>query len=377
MLADAKQLEGLGQHVIHMEIGQPSFGSPEHVVSAAVEALRNGETKYVSPAGTLALREAIAEYTSSEKQVKISAAQVVVGPGAKPGLLLSALSVLNQGDEVIYPDPGFPAYKAICQIAGANERPVPLRPDGSSFDMPTLRGTINKKTKLMIINSPSNPTGGVMSREDLEEIAGLALEYNCWVLSDEIYSFLTYTDGPTFSLLNIPEMRERTIVVDGFSKTFCMTGWRLGWAIMPEELARRVELMLVHSVGCTAAFTQTAGVAALRGPQAYKFEMLAEYRKRRDFVVQFLNQIPGVVCPTPGGAFYAFPDISAYGMSSKDLAQLLLHQGKVAVLPGVDFGACGEGHLRISYVGNMNELEEGLRRMRECLNEVWNRKPTH
>lgn len=255
----------------------------------------------------------------------VSPDEVVVGPGAKPGLFFPALALVNPGDEVVYPDPGFPTYKAMIQVAGGVAVPVPLRPDGASFDMAAMRAAVTPSTKLIVLNSPANPTGGVMPLEDVEEVAALAIQNDAWVLSDEIYSRLVYKDGgagedipnpnpnPNPSVFALPGMKERTVLVDGFSKTYCMTGWRLGWAVMPAELARKVELLLVHSVGCTATFTQAAGVAALEGPQEGVEDMVEEYQRRRDYVVGALNDIPGVVCPVPAGAFYAFPDVSRFG----------------------------------------------------------------
>ena len=375
MLAAATELEREGRDIVHLEIGQPGFPSPEHVVEAGVDAIRGGKTKYSSPDGTPALREAIADYVTRTRDVPVTPDEVVVGPGAKPGLFFPTLALVQPGDEVIYPDPGFPTYRAMIQVAGAVPVPVPLRPDGASFDMDAFRAAITPATKLIVLNSPANPTGGVMPSDDVEEVARVATENDAWVLTDEIYSRLVYpaedgTPGSAPSVFSIPGMRDRTVLVDGFSKTYCMTGWRLGWAVMPPALARRVELLVVHSVGCTATFTQEAGLAALVGPQEGVDAMVEEYRRRRDFVVGALNDIPGVSCPVPEGAFYAFPDVSSFGLSSKEVADRLLSEGGVAVLPGTDFGANGEGKIRLSYVGDMETLEEGVRRIAATLGKI-------
>lgn len=375
VLAAATELEREGRDIVHLEIGQPGFPSPEHVVEAGVDAIRGGKTKYSSPDGTPALREAIADYVTRTRDVPVTPDEVVVGPGAKPGLFFPTLALVQPGDEVIYPDPGFPTYRAMIQVAGAVPVPVPLRPDGASFDMDAFRAAITPATKLIVLNSPANPTGGVMPSDDVEEVARVATENDAWVLADEIYSRLVYpaedgTPGSAPSVFSIPGMRDRTVLVDGFSKTYCMTGWRLGWAVMPPALARRVELLVVHSVGCTATFTQEAGLAALVGPQEGVDAMVEEYRRRRDFVVGALNDIPGVSCPVPEGAFYAFPDVSSFGLSSKEVADRLLSEGGVAVLPGTDFGANGEGKIRLSYVGDMETLEEGVRRIAATLGKI-------
>lgn len=373
VLAKATALEREGRDIVHLEIGQPGFPTPEHIVEAGVDAIRGGKTKYAAPDGAPSLREAIAAHVSETRGVAVSPDEVVVGPGAKPGLFFPTLALVNPGDTVVYPDPGFPTYRAMIEVAGGIPAPAPLRPDGASFDMAALADLVrSRKPRLIVLNSPANPTGGVMPREDVEAVARLAEEHGAWILSDEIYSRLVYADGDAdaakekkaFSAFSVPGARARTVLVDGFSKTYCMTGWRLGWAVMPAHLARKVELLAVHSYGCVAAFTQEAGVAALTGPQDDHAEMLAEYRRRRDFVVAALNKIEGVKCPVPQGAFYAFPDVSAFGKTSAEIADGLLRDAGVAVLPGTDFGANGEGKIRLSYVGEMATLEEGMRRIK-------------
>jgi len=367
MVAASELEKRTGKKVIRLEIGQPSEPTPKHIVDAACNSLQAGETGYTLPLGIAALREEIAKHVSETRGVIVSPKEVVVGPGAKPGLFFTALSILHPGDEVIYPDPGFPTYKAMSIIAEAKPVPVPMRPDGKSFDMTTLEKAISPKTKLLILNSPNNPTGGVMPKEDILHIAKLAQQHNFYVVADEIYSRLVYTEEKPPSIFSLPGMKERTILIDGFSKAYSMTGFRLGWAIMPEFLTKKMEPLLVHAVGCTPPFVQAAGLAALRGSQESVEQMAKEYQKRRDLVVKELNSIPGVWCPIPEGAFYAFPDVSSFGMSSKQIANILLEKGMVAVLPGTDFGANGEGRIRISYVAPMDMLKEGLKRIRETL----------
>jgi aspartate/methionine/tyrosine aminotransferase len=363
------------KRVLRLEIGQPGFATPARVCDAAVRAIEGGETKYAAPSGAPRLREAVAEYLVRTRGVAYEAENVVVGPGAKPGLFLPTLACCDPGDEVVYPDPGFPTYAAMCAAAGATPRPVPLRSDGASFDMAALEASVNEKTKMIVINSPGNPTGGVMPREDVAAVARLAKKFNCWVMSDEIYSRLIYddeeeggeNDEKIFSICALDGMKERTILVDGFSKTYCMTGWRLGWVACPKHLAEKIKLLTVHSVGCVAAFTQIAGVEALTGPQDSVKAMRDEYRVRRDFVVDALNDIPGISCPVPKGAFYAFPSFDFPDVTAQELADYLLEDARVALLPGTDFGAAGERHLRLSYVGELSDLREAMARIKTSL----------
>ena len=371
VLAKAAALEARGARVVHLEIGQPGFRTPAHVARAGIDAIEGGKTKYAAPNGEPRLRDAVAEYLSRTRGVAYDAEEIVVGPGAKPGLFLPALAVIDagSGDEVVYPDPGFPTYSAMVEASGGVGRPVPLRRDGASFDMEALERAVNEKTKMIIINSPGNPTGGVMPREDVERVAALAKKFNCWVLSDEIYSRLIYDaedENDIFSIASLDGMKERTILVDGFSKTYCMTGWRLGWVACPKSLAERVNLLTVHSVGCVAAFVQEAGIVALTGPQDSVREMRDEYRARRDYLVAALNATPGFRCPEPAGAFYVFPEFT-FPCTAQELADHLLEDAHVALLPGTDFGAHGEGHVRLSYVGSMQDLRDAVARMRESL----------
>lgn len=369
VMAAAKALEQrTGRDVVHLEIGQPGFDTPSHISDAGIEAIQAGKTKYSHPRGVPNLRAAIADWARRHRALECSAENVVVGPGAKPGLFFATLALIRDSrDEVIIPDPGFPTYSAMVSVAGGTAVPVKLRNDMTSFDMEAFRASVNHNTKIVVVNSPGNPTGGVIPLEDLIEIAALSRKYDFWVISDEIYSQLCYEDTYT-SIASLPGMSERTVVVDGFSKSYCMTGWRLGWAIMPKELAERVELLIVHSVGCTATFAQEAGVAALTGPDGVT-ELREVYRRRRDIVVNGLNAIEGVRCEKPEGAFYAFADVREYGKSS-DVAKFLLEESFVATLAGTDFGEGGEGFIRLSYVSEEKDLREGLRRIEEGLKKM-------
>lgn len=371
VLSAATALEAsTGRAVIHLEIGQPGFETPPAICDAGAAAIAAGKTKYVAAAGIPALRAAIATRTSARAGVDVAPERVVVGPGAKPGLFfVTAALVRGPHDEVVIPDPGFPTYEAMVDVAGGTVRKVRLGEGMRCFDMEKFEDVVSERTRMVVLNSPSNPTGGVAGVEDLKKIAALAEQYDFYVLSDEIYSALVYDEGGAApSILSLPRMLERTIVVDGFSKTWAMTGWRLGWAVMPEVIADRVALLMTHSVGCTAAFVQEAGLAALgEGLQSEVVKMREEYRKRRDLVVEGLNGIPGVHCAVPDGAFYVMADVSSYGMPAREIAALLLEEGYVAVLPGTDFGDAGEGYLRISYVSDVEDLVEGVARMKAVL----------
>ncbi len=364
VLARAQALEAQGREIVHLEIGQPDIDTFEHIRVAGIEAIEAGRTRYTPPAGMPPFRQAIAHEASKRLGIPFSADEVVVTPGAKPNLFFPTLAVIEPGDEVLFPDPGFPSYELIILVAGGIPIPYPLsEANDFSPDLDALRGAFNQRTRMLILNSPGNPTGGVLTREVIAALADELRGRDCWVMSDDIYSRLHYGDARPASILDEPGMRERTIVVDGFSKTFAMTGWRLGYGIMPVELARRVELLVTHATGSTAQFTQDAGLAALSGPQEPVLEMLGRYRKRRDFVVQGLNAIPGIRCQVPGGAFYAFPNVSAYGVPSAELANRILDEAGVALLPGTAFGAQGEGYLRLSYATSLELLERGLTRL--------------
>jgi len=368
MLARAQAMEADGREIIHLEIGQPDVPTFENVAQAGIWAIREGHTRYNPPAGLEALRRTIAEDAGQRRGIEVRPAQVVVGPGAKPALFFPTLALVRPGDKVIYPDPGFPTYPAMIGVAGGAPVPVPLREeDGFSFDLAVFDRVVNDRTRLIILNSPSNPTGGVLPLPVLEHVADAALRHDMWVISDEIYARLVF-DGVTVpSIASLPGMAERTVICDGFSKTYAMTGWRLGFGIMPEALAERVSLLLTHSIGCTATFTQYAGLEALTGSQEQVEAVVAEYEKRRDVLVAGLNAIPGVRCHTPQGAFYVFPNVSSFGRASTWLANYLLEEAGVAVLPGTAFGDAGEGYLRLCFANSMENIRIALGRISTAL----------
>jgi aspartate aminotransferase len=370
VLAQANQLEAAGREIIHLEVGQPDYATFENVTHAGIEAIRAGKTRYTPPAGIPSLREAIAEDGGKRRGIKFTADEVVVSPGGKPNLFFPTLALVQPGDEVIYPNPGFPTYEAMIKVAGGIPVAVPLLEENNfSFDVAAFDRLINEKTKLIIINSPSNPTGGVIPLEDLKHIAAQAQKYDCWVMSDEIYARIIYDGLTAHSIAALPGMKERTIIVDGFSKTYAMTGWRLGFGIMPSDLAARVDLLLTHSIGSTAHFTQFAGVEAVTGPQDMVDVMVAEYQRRRDIIVDGLNSLPGFSCQKPQGAFYAFPNVKGTGMNSNDLANLILDKAGVALLPGSSFGDYGDGYLRLSYANSVENIQRGLEKIRKALKE--------
>ncbi len=363
-LARAQALEAQGRRIVHMEIGQPDFPTPENICAAGIQAIVEGKTRYNPPAGIRELRVAIAEHAGRQRGLTLDPAGVVVGPGSKPGLFFPTLALVEPGDEVIYPDPGFPTYEAMIRVAGGIPVPIPLVEENHfSFDLNVFDERISDKTRLIILNSPANPTGGVIPLADLQHIAEKAQKHDCWVLSDEIYSRLVYDDAQAHSIAEVDGMLARTIIADGFSKTYSMTGWRLGYTIAPPALAERIELLITHAAGCTATFTQYAGLEALTGPQDFVAGMRAEYRRRRDRLVALINAIPGLQAQTPQGAFYLFPNVKAFGLPSKVIAERLLEEAGVAVLAGTDFGPGGEGYLRLVYAVSMEAIEEGAERM--------------
>ena len=364
VLARAQALEAQGRKILHLEIGQPDFPTPGNVAEAGMEAIQGGKTRYNPPAGIPDLRRAIARYAGQRLGLDLEPGRVVVGPGAKPGLFFPALALVQPGDEVIYPDPGFPSYASVIGVAGGTPVPIPLREENQfSFDLDVFDSRINDRTKLIILNSPANPTGGVIPFADLEHIAQKACRHDAWVLSDEIYTRLVYDGGSARSIAEVDGMLDRTVIVDGFSKTYSMTGWRLGYMIAPPALAERLELLLTHAVGCTATFTQYAGVEALTGPQDFVAEMAAEYQRRRDRMLDLINAIPGVRAEKPQGAFYLFPNVKSFGLSSKEIAARLLDEAGVAVLAGSDFGPGGEGYLRLVYATSLEVIEASLEKM--------------
>jgi aspartate aminotransferase len=368
VLAKANQMEATGREIVHFEIGQPDFDTFANVSMAGIRAITEGRTRYTPPSGMPSLQQVIADDCGRRRGIHIDPAEVVVGPGAKPALFFPTLALVEPGDEVIYPNPGFPTYEAMIRVAGGIPVAVPLLEENNfSFDLEAFDRLINARTRMIIINSPSNPTGGVMPVADLEHIAKKAMEFDCWVMSDEIYARIVYDGLCVPSIASIPGMQERTVIVDGFSKTYAMTGWRLGYGVMPRELADKVGLLLTHSIGSTAQFTQFAGIEAVLGQQGQVDSNVAEYQRRRDLIVSGLNSVPGISCQRPQGAFYVFPNIKETGMSSNELANLLLEKAGVALLPGSSFGEYGEGYLRLSYATSIKNIECGLEKIQAVL----------
>jgi aspartate aminotransferase len=365
VLAKARALEKQGKNVIHLEIGEPDFPTPPHVVEAGQKALAEGWTKYGPTPGFPELREAIAAYVSKTRGISVGPDNVCVVPGGKPIMYFSMTALLNPGDEVVYPDPSFPIYESVINFLGAKAIPVPLVENrGFSFDLDTLEQSLSPRTRMVILNSPANPTGGVISKKDLETIANLLRDRDVIILSDEIYSRIYYEAEPE-SITQFPGMVEKTIILDGFSKTYSMTGWRLGYGVMPKWIADAVNLMAVNATSCTASFTQRAGIAALTGPQDAVGMMVAEFRKRRDAMVQALNTVPGFRCTVPAGAFYAFPNVTGTRMPSKELADFLLNEAGVACLNGTAFGRHGDGYLRFSYANSLANIMEAIDRIKK------------
>ncbi len=363
VLARAQALEAQGRSVVHLEIGEPDFDTPVHIRRAAQEAMEAGWTHYGPSAGLRDFREAIAADVARTRGIPVDADQVVVTPGGKPILFFSMLALLDEGDEAIYPNPGFPIYESVIEFLGAKAVPIRLREDRNwAFDLDELASLITPRTKLLILNSPHNPTGGMLDRTTLEGIAALALKHDFWILSDEIYSRVTYGRAHE-SITGVPALRERTIILDGFSKTYAMTGWRLGYGVMEKKLATHVARLMTNCNSCTNTFVQKAGKVAITGPQDSVTAMVEEFHRRRDRLVAGLNALPGVTCTMPQGAFYVFPNITGTGMKSADLAKALLEEAGVATLSGTAFGAYGEGYLRLSYANSLPNLELAVERM--------------
>ena len=370
VLARARKLEAAGRDIIHLEIGEPDFPTEPHIVAAAEAALQQCWTHYGPSQGYPELREAIAEQVSSSRGIRVTPEQVVVVPGAKPILFFTLLALLESGDEVLYPDPGFPIYESMIRYLGAQPKPLRLSEErGFSLDLNSLAEQLSDRTRLLILNSPHNPTGGIIPEEDLREIARLCADRDLVVLSDEVYSQILYEDQHC-SIASFPGMLEKTIILDGFSKTYAMTGWRLGYGVMPVQLAQHVVRLQVNSTSCTASFTQRAGIKALRGPQDAVRKMVEEFHRRRDLMVDGLNRIPGFRCTLPRGAFYAFPNVSATGKPSRQIANLLLDSAGVACLAGEDFGQYGEGYLRFSYANSQENIQKAIERIGSTVAEA-------
>ncbi len=367
-LAKAKELERQGKSIVHLEIGEPDFDTPEHIRDAAKQALDDGFTHYGASAGQIELREAIAKHQTERQGYDVSADSVIVTPGGKPVMFFTIMALVEQGVEVFYPNPGFPICESMINYMGGIAVPMQLNEEsGYNADIDNLRSLITPHTKLIIINSPNNPCGSVIPESDLEKIAEMAIENGLVVLADEIYKDMYYGDQEHVSITKFPGMRERTVILDGFSKSYAMTGWRLGYGVFPDFLVEPVTRLMTNSVSCTSVFSQMAAIAALEGPQDSVAAMMEEFTKRRDLVVEGLNSLPGITCPVPKGAFYAFPNIRATGMSSQEFANKALYEAGVALLAGTAFGAFGDGYIRISFANSQENLLEAIERLRKIL----------
>ena len=369
VLVRARALEAQGRDIIHLEIGEPDFDTPRHIVEAGKQALDQGWTHYGPTQGLPELREAIASYICRTRGIQVGPEHVCVVPGGKPIIFFPLMALLEPGDEVIYPNPGFPIYESMINFLGAKPVPIPLVEDrGFSFDLNVLKDSLSPKTKMLILNSPHNPTGGVIPAADVRAIADMVRDRDLMILSDEIYTRIYFDEEP-LSITTLPGMLEKTIILDGFSKTYAMTGWRMGYGVMPTWLVDPVNKLMVNSNSCTASFTQRAGIAALNGPQDDVTKMVAEFRRRRDAFCAGLNTLPGFRCAIPGGAFYAFPNITGTGWKSKELADALLQKAGVACLSGTAFGAYGDGYLRFSIANSYEKLMDAVERIRKFLVE--------
>ncbi|UCF78207.1 MAG: pyridoxal phosphate-dependent aminotransferase [Candidatus Eiseniibacteriota bacterium] len=367
VLARAKQLEAKGVEVIHLEIGEPDFDTPANISRAAVKALEEGYTHYGPSAGLPEFREELAKYVSKDRGMKVRPENVVVTPGAKPILFFSALAILEEGDDAIYPNPGFPIYESVIEFLGAKAVPMRLREENDfGIDLDEFESLLTPRTRMIILNSPQNPTGGVLERAQLERIAELVRDRDLFVLTDEVYCKILY-EGEHVSIATLPGMQEKTIILDGYSKTYAMTGWRLGFGVMNETLAAHVSRLQTNCTSCTCSFTQRAGIEGITGPQEDSRKMVAEFKRRREVMVQGLNSIKGVSCLTPRGAFYVFPNVTKTGIDCKELASRLLEEKGVAVLSGTAFGEFGKGYLRLSYANSVENIQKGLGRMRELI----------
>ncbi len=368
VLVRARALEAQGRDIIHLEVGEPDFDTPRHIIDAGKQALDEGWTHYGPPQGLPELREAIASYICRTRGIRVGAEHVCVVPGAKPIMFFALMALVEPGDEVIYPNPGFPIYESMINFLGAKPVPIPLVEDrGFSFDLNVLKDSLSPKTKMLILNSPHNPTGGVIPPADVMAIADMVRDRDLVILSDEIYTRIYYDQEAPLSITTLPGMLEKTIILDGFSKTYAMTGWRMGYGVMPAWLVDPVNKLMVNSNSCTASFTQRAGIAALNGPQDDVTKMVQEFRRRRDAFCAALNTLPGFRCTIPGGAFYAFPNVEGTGWKSKDLADALLQKAGVACLSGTAFGAYGDDYLRFSIANSYEKLMDAVERIRKFL----------
>jgi aspartate aminotransferase len=368
VLAKARALEAKGKSIIHLEIGEPDFDTPVNIRNAAKKALDDGFTHYGPAAGLPPARAAVAKYVAATRGIEVSPDNVVITPGGKPIMYFVITACVDEGDEVIYPNPGFPIYESVIEFVGAKAVPLALKEEkGFSFDIEDLKKLITPKTRMLILNSPQNPTGGVLSESDLKQIAEIAKKHDLIVLSDEIYGRIVYDGFKHHSIAALPGMQERTVILDGFSKTYAMTGWRMGYGVMPEQLAKMVTQLQINATSCTSSFSQIACIEALQGPQVEVEKMVAEFKHRRDVIVAGLNAIPGVKCHKPLGAFYVFPNITGTGRQSRELAEVMLNEAGVACLSGTAFGKYGEGYLRFSYANSVENIEKALDRIAKVL----------
>ena len=367
VLAKAKSLEAQGKDIIHLEIGQPDFSTPMNVCEAAFKAMKDGHTGYCPSAGLPEFREVVAQHISETRGIDIHPDEVTVTPGAKPIIFFTILALIDEGDEVIYPEPGFPVYESVIDFIGGKAVPLLLREDVDfRFRIEDLIDAITERTKLLILNSPQNPTGGTLTEADLNAIAELARKHNFYILTDEVYSRLLY-EGTHQSILSLPGMKEKTILIDGHSKTYAMTGWRLGYGVAPREIADKITRLTINSNSCTATFTQIAGIEALTGPQTFVTQMVSEFKIRRDAIVDGLNAIDGITCIKPLGSFYVFPNVTQLPLSCEALADYLMDEVGVALLPGTAFGKYGDGYLRLSYANSLENIKDALSRIESAI----------
>ena len=363
ILARANELEAKGKSIIHLEIGQPDFKTPKNIIEAAYKAMNEGKTGYGPTPGIIPLRETIAQYCLDYKKVKTGIDEIVITPGGKPVMFFTMLMLTQKGDEAIYPNPGFPIYESVINFAGAKPVPMPLlEKNNFRVDLKQLKKDINEKTRVIIVNNPGNPTGGMFSKDDIHAIAEMVQGKNIYILSDEIYDRIIFGEQP-LSIASLPGMKDKTIILDGFSKTYAMTGWRLGYGVMNSELAEHMSMLMVNSASCSATMTQWAGIEALKGPQNTVTEMTAAFRERRDYLVDALNHIDGITCAMPEGAFYVFPNISSFGLSSAVFANRLLEEAGVAAAGGTAFGSFGEGFMRLSYANSLENIKIAVDRI--------------
>ena len=370
VLAKAKSLEAQGKDIIHLEIGQPDFTTPMNVCEAAFKAMKDGHTGYCPSAGLPEFREIVAQHISETRKIDIHPDEVTVTPGAKPIIFFTILALVDDGDEVIYPEPGFPVYESVIDFIGGKAIALPLREEVDfRFRIEDLVDSITDRTKLLILNSPQNPTGGTLTATDLAAIAELAQQHRFYILTDEVYSRLLY-EGTHQSIISLPGMKEQTILIDGHSKTYAMTGWRLGYGVAPREIADKITRLTINSNSCTATFTQIAGIEALTGPQTFVTQMVNEFQKRRDVIVDGLNAINGIKCVKPLGSFYVFPNVTELPLSCEELADYLMNEVGVALLPGTAFGKFGDGYLRLSYANSLENIEDALERIETAIDKL-------